>query len=237
MCEVDFQRARQLQCSFSSLLVEVVWSRTFESLFRAHDDDVASARTFDKRHGTATGSDVNNVDRISLYIADPTNTNQRAIECADARWNSTYQPIPADYLTCSDPTLSFKVTSWTDNATFSLIINQTFSQGDFSETVLASYDATPSELNGRACYASGCNAYYIGVRSHPSHITFRQTTNTISYRAHKGMRPCTTSRRTVHPRPPSLASVHQLLSLTTPTGQSGTALKAQKIPRTRLPSS
>jgi hypothetical protein len=48
MCEVDFQRARQLQWSFSSLLVEVVWSRTFESLFRAHNNDLASARTFGK---------------------------------------------------------------------------------------------------------------------------------------------------------------------------------------------
>jgi hypothetical protein len=56
VCEVYFQRARQLQWSFSSLLVEVVWSRTLESLFRAHDDDLASARAFEKRHGEATGS-------------------------------------------------------------------------------------------------------------------------------------------------------------------------------------
>jgi hypothetical protein len=67
MCEVGFQRARQLQRSFSSLLVEVVWSRIFKSLFRAHDDDLASARTFEKRHGTATGS----VTQFPAYAAVP----------------------------------------------------------------------------------------------------------------------------------------------------------------------
>jgi hypothetical protein len=64
---VDFQRARQLQWSFSSLLVEVVWFRTFESLFRAYDDDLASTRTFEKRHGTATGS----VTQFPTYAAVP----------------------------------------------------------------------------------------------------------------------------------------------------------------------
>jgi hypothetical protein len=67
VCEVDFQRARQLQWSFSSLLVDVIWSRTFESLFRAHDDELASARTLEKRHGTATGS----VTRFPTFAAVP----------------------------------------------------------------------------------------------------------------------------------------------------------------------
>jgi translation elongation factor EF-4 len=109
-------------------------------------------------------SSTGNVNQIRLNIADPTNQNQNAITCTEASWNSTYQPFPADYLTCSDPTISYKLTSYTDNSTFSLIINQTFVQGPFSETVLASYDATKSDLNGYACYANGCNAYYQGVR-------------------------------------------------------------------------
>jgi hypothetical protein len=120
-------------------------------------------------------SAVNNVNQIRLHIADPTNQNQNAIECTDARWNSTNQPFPSDYLTCSDPTLSYKLTSYTDNSTFSLIINQTFVQGSFSETVLASYNATESDLNGYGCYADGCSAYYQNVRtSHSLQTTSRQ---------------------------------------------------------------
>jgi hypothetical protein len=113
-------------------------------------------------------SDVNNVNQIRLHIADPTNQNQNAITCTDARWNSTNQPFPSDYLTCDDPSISYKLVSWTDNSTFSLIINQTFVQDSFSETVLASYNATKSDLNGYACYANqGCSAYYQNVRTHP----------------------------------------------------------------------
>lgn len=179
-------------------------------------------------------SDVNNVNQIRLDIADPTNQNQRAIECTDARWNSTNQAFPSDYLTCSDPTISYKLTSFTDNSTFSLILNQTFVQGPFSETILASYNATKRDLNGYGCWAKGCGAHYQSVRTHPFHITFEQTIYIISYRAAKGTRSCTTSRRTVHHRPPSLASVRQFLSLRQPIGQSGTALVVEKIPRTRL---
>jgi hypothetical protein len=36
--------------------VEVVWSRTFESLFRAHDDDLASARNL--KNGTGRQQDL-----------------------------------------------------------------------------------------------------------------------------------------------------------------------------------
>ena len=110
-------------------------------------------------------SAVNNLDQVRLKIADPTNQNQNAITCTDAKWNSTNQPFPSDYLSCSDPTISYKLTSYTDNSTFSLIINQTFVQGPFSETVLASYNATPEDLNGYGCYAEGCSAYYQGVRT------------------------------------------------------------------------
>jgi hypothetical protein len=67
------------------------------------------------------------------------------------------------------------LTSYTDNSTFSLIVNQTFVQGSFSETVLASYNATKSDLNGYNCYANqGCSAYYQNVRIHSFHTTFRQ---------------------------------------------------------------
>jgi hypothetical protein len=115
----------------------------------------------------------NNFNQIKLHIADPTNENQDAITCTTASWNSTYQPFPSDYLTCSDPTISYKLTSYTDLNTFSLVFNQTFVQGAFSETVLASYNATKSDLNGYACYTNGCNAYYQGVRTHaciPKHV-------------------------------------------------------------------
>jgi hypothetical protein len=109
----------------------------------------------------------NNVNQIRLHIADPTNQNQNAVTCTTASWNSTYQAFPSEYLTCDDPTLSYKLTSYTDNSTFSLIINQTFVQGSFSETVLASYNATKSDLNGYSCYANqGCSAYYQSVRTH-----------------------------------------------------------------------
>jgi hypothetical protein len=67
MCEVDSQRARRLQWSFSCLLVEAIRSRTFESLSRALNDDLASPRTFEKRHGTATGS----VVQLPTYAAVP----------------------------------------------------------------------------------------------------------------------------------------------------------------------
>lgn len=157
-------------------------------------------------------SDVGNLNQIRLDIADPTNQNQNAIECADAIWNSTQQSLPSGPLTCSDPTISYEITSYTKDDTFSVIINQTFVQGEFSETVLASYNATPSDLNGGTCYANkGCSSWYIGVRTHSSHFTFRQTTYIVSYRALKVMRSCTTSRRTAHHRPPSQASVRQLL--------------------------
>jgi hypothetical protein len=113
----------------------------------------------------------NNVNSIRLHIADPTNQNQNAITCTTASWNSTEQPFPSDYLACSDPTLSYKLTSYTDNSTFSLIINQTFVQGAFSETVLASYNATKKDLNGYACGANtGCSAYYQSVRTHLIHF-------------------------------------------------------------------
>jgi hypothetical protein len=62
-----------------------------------------------------------------------------------------------------------------------------------------------------------------------------RTTYTESYRAAKVTQSSTTSRRTAHPRPPSQPSVHQLLCPRPPTGQSGTAPKAQKTPPTRLP--
>lgn len=118
--------------------------------------------------------DATNVNSIRLNIADPTNQNQNAIKCADANWNATKVPFPSDWLTCSDPTLSYKVTSYTKDDTFSVIINQTFVQGPFSETVLASYNATPSDLNGGTCYPNkGCSSWYIGVRTHSSRFTFR----------------------------------------------------------------
>jgi len=120
-----------------------------------------------------------NVNQVRLNIADPTNQNQNAIDCTDAIWNSTSQPLPSDYLTCSDPTISYKLTSWTNNSTFSLIINQTFVQGSFSETVLASYNATKKDLNGYGCYAKGCSAYYQNVRTHSFHVTCTQTTDTL----------------------------------------------------------
>ncbi|KAM0690760.1 hypothetical protein Q7P36_009529 [Cladosporium allicinum] len=107
---------------------------------------------------------VNNLERISLSIANPTNENQNAITCTDAKWNSTNQPFPEDAITCSDPTFSYKLTSYTDNSTFSLVINQTFVQGPFTQTILASYNATLSDLNGYACFKGGCNAYYQGGR-------------------------------------------------------------------------
>jgi len=177
-------------------------------------------------------SDVGNLNQIRLKIADPTNQNQNAIECADAIWNSTLQSLPSGDLTCSDPTLSYKITSYTKDDTFSVIINQTFVQGDFSETVLASYNATPSDLNGGTCYPNkGCSSWYIGVRTHSSHFAFRQTTNMVFHRALKGMQSCTTSRRTVRHRPLSLPSVHQPLCLRQPTGLSGTAPMPLKTPR------
>jgi hypothetical protein len=119
----------------------------------------------------------NNFNSIRLHIADPTNQNQDAITCTTASWNSTELPFPSDYLTCSDPTLSYKLTSYTDVSTFSLVINQTFVQGDFSETVLASYNATKKDLNGYACgEKTGCSAYYQNVRTNLIHFkpTFRQ---------------------------------------------------------------
>ena len=178
-------------------------------------------------------SDVNNVNQIRLNIADPTNQNQNAIECADAIWNSTQQSLPSGPLTCSDPTISYQITSYTKDDTFSVIINQTFIQGDFSETVLASYNATPSDLNGGTCYPNkGCSSWYIGVRTHSSYFTFRQTTDMVFHRVLKDMRSCTTSRRTARHRPPSLPSVHQRPYLRQPTGQSGTAPTPQKTPRT-----
>jgi hypothetical protein len=179
----------------------------------------------------------NNFNQIRLHVADPTNQDQNAITCTTASWNSTYQAFPTDYLTCSDPTISYKLTSYTDLSTFSLIFNQTFVQGAFSETVLASYNATKSDLNGYACYPKGCNAYYQSVRTHSIQATFRQITYTLSHRAAKGMQSCTTSRRTAHHRPPSPTSVHQLLCPRHPTGQSDTVPKAPKIPQTRLPPS
>lgn len=147
-------------------------------------------------------SDVNNVEQVRLNIADPTNQNQRAISCTDFRWNSTNQPFPSDYLTCSDPTISYKLTSYTDNRTFSLIINQTFVQGSFSKTVLASYNATPSDLNGYGCWAKGCGAHYQNVRSRSFYITFGQATYTFigRPRARDCVR-CPEERSTIHNLP------------------------------------
>lgn len=112
--------------------------------------------------------------KIRVNIADPTNENRDAIVCTDASWNSTKVPFPSDYLTCSDPTISYKVTSYTNHSTFSLVFNQTFVQDVFSETILASYDATKKSLNGGSCYAdSGCGSWPQSVRTHSSHFKFR----------------------------------------------------------------
>jgi hypothetical protein len=113
--------------------------------------------------------------KIRVNIADPTNENQDAIKCTDASWNSTKVPFPSDYLTCSDPTISYKVTSYTNHSTFSLVFNQTFVQDVFSETVLASYNATKKDLNGGTCWANsdGCGSWPQSVRTHSSHFTFR----------------------------------------------------------------
>ena len=170
---------------------------------------------------------VNNLERISLSIANPTNENQNAITCTDAKWNSTNQPFPSDAITCSDPTFSYKLTSYTDNSTFSLTINQTFVQGPFTETILASYNATKSDLKGYSCSKDGCSAYYQDVRvpidpsiSHP--ITYTQ-----SPRAAKVVPSSTTSRKTAHPRLASPTNAHLPPSPTLPLGQSATPPKSQ----------
>ena len=106
--------------------------------------------------------------QVRLNIADPTNQDQNAIVCTSASWNSTEQSFPSEYLSCSDPTLSWKLTSYTNFQTFNVIINQTFVQGPFTETILASYDVTENELRGNNCAASngkGCAAWFMNVRS------------------------------------------------------------------------
>lgn len=177
---------------------------------------------------------VNNLERISLSIANPTNENQNAITCTDAKWNSTNQPFPSDAITCSDPTFSYKLTSYTDNSTFSLVINQTFVQGPFTQTILASYNATKSDLNGYACFKEGCNAYYQGVRMPINPSISHPITYTNSHRAAKVVPSSTTSRKTAHPRLASPTNAHLLPSPTPLPGQSGTPPKSQ-TQKTPLP--
>lgn len=112
------------------------------------------------------GSGATNVNQVRLNIADPTNQDQNAIACTDAAWNSTEQSFPTEYLSCSDPTISYKLTSYADFQNFNLIVKQTFFQGPFSETILASYNATESELRGNSCTAKGCGAWFMNVGGH-----------------------------------------------------------------------
>ena len=182
------------------------------------------------------GSGATNVNQVRLNIADPTNQDQNAITCTDAAWNSTEQSFPSEYLSCSDPTISYKLTSYTDFQTFDLIVKQTFVQGPFSETILASYNATESELRGNSCTAKGCGAWFMNVGSHSRSILNLGNNCLHAFcRANKGTRRCTMFRRMVHHRPPSLTNVHQLLCQHHPTGRSGTPPRVQEIPPTLLP--
>lgn len=181
-------------------------------------------------------SEANNVNQVRVNIADPTNQDQNAIVCSDARWNSTQRSFPTEYLSCSDPTLSWKLTSHTDQKTLNLIVKQTFVQGPFSETILASYDGTEGKLRG-SCTEKGCSAWFMFVSSNSSfHTASRETiTHTLFRRANRGTRRCTTSRRMVHHRPPSLSNALQTLYPPSPTGLSDTPPLAPKTPPTRLP--